>query len=264
MGWFHGTPLNFKKFDSTKVKEQGFGKGIYFTTSVNEAKIYAKQGQILEIDPSNLKILDAEKSPQVIKKIADNLGMPLLGKEKRALYNLWDSYGSHFKDDHGLHLPDAITNEIIKLGYDATSFDPATTEKSQWLVVYSVPKIKIKGPHMKFISKIEAKIDRYLPESNAWDYLPAEARGVLRSRGYKKTDFKASVVPANDTIKKPYVVFSYKVRASTLDVEDIGKYLFLAELKKLAALGVDVVIAAGVLSLQYYLEEYHGVKEVSP
>jgi hypothetical protein len=143
-GWVHGTPLSFDKFDSSKIKEQGFGKGIYFTTSADEAKIYAKKGQLVEIDPANLNILDAEKSPQVIQKIADNLGMPLLNNDKKAMYNLWDSYGSHFKDDSGSHLPDAITKEIMKLGYDGTSFDPGTSATSRWLVVYSADKLKIK------------------------------------------------------------------------------------------------------------------------
>ena len=119
---------------------------------------------------------------------------------------------------------------------------------------------------MSFRAKVQAKIEKYMPDSDAWGYLPATVKQILQRAGYKRSNFTASVIPADET-RGAVAIFQYKRLSPGKQEEsqyDSSYILHLSDLKMIEKAGLRVLIQKGHLNLHLPLEDYHGVKEETP
>jgi len=107
---------------------------------------------------------------------------------------------------------------------------------------------------MPYCTKVQAKIEKYMGETNAWDYLPHSVRKILQNRGYKRTEFSASVIPADDYINAT-AIFKYRKNL------DNNELIHLSDLKMIEKAGVGVLIVGGRLCLHLKIEDYYQIKE---
>ena len=106
-----------------------------------------------------------------------------------------------------------------------------------------------------FRKKVQAAFDKYIPNSNSWEFLPAQVKKILREAGFQKTDFDAFAVPkdVNSVLDKSYAILRCKPTSHG--------FLTFHHLEEIFRAGVMPTITKGVFELQLKHEDHDLVKK---
>ena len=118
---------------------------------------------------------------------------------------------------------------------------------------------------MGFLTKVTAAVDKTMLHSNAWDYLPSAAKNIFKTDGFSKLDFIAAVLPASSEHPKirntPELLLELVFKKGHTYGSGSGGSLHISDLKKLEALGVNVMIGHKRVTFIHKLKDFHDIKE---
>lgn len=106
-----------------------------------------------------------------------------------------------------------------------------------------------------FRKKVQA-FDQYIPNSNSWDFLPAQVKKILREAGFQKTDFNAFAVPKD--VNSRLLNHSYAILRCK---PTTNGFLTFHHLEEIFRAGVMPTITKGVFELQLKHEDHDLVKK---